>query len=121
MRKIIFGLAREQSQSDEDSQRDDEGLHDDTRVVEGGHDADGVGFEGSKAGQEQEVCRVGFTFPVRQEHKSDCADERDDHEPEVGLDPGAVRVAEKRDAAEDGCEEDLHGPMECKQSGVILG
>lgn len=53
VRKIIFGLAREQSQSDEDSQRDDEGLHDDTRVVEGGHDADGVGFEGSKARQEQ--------------------------------------------------------------------
>ncbi|KAI7977022.1 hypothetical protein EIK77_002532 [Talaromyces pinophilus] len=79
VREIVFGLACKQSQSDEDSERDDEGLHDDARV----------------------------------EHESDCADEGDDHEPEIGLDPGAVGVAEEGDAAEDGGEEDLHGPIKC--------
>lgn len=44
VREIVFGLACKQSQGDEDSERDDEGLHNDARVVEGSHDADGVGF-----------------------------------------------------------------------------
>lgn len=44
VREIVFGLACKQGQSDEDSERDDEGLHDDARLVEGSHDADGVCF-----------------------------------------------------------------------------
>lgn len=44
IREVVFGLAGEESQGDEDAQREDQGLHDDPCVVEGCHHADGVRF-----------------------------------------------------------------------------
>ena len=61
--KVILGLAREQCQSQEDSEREYEGLHYDLAVVEGGYDADAVGFERGEASQEYQIGWVRFAFP----------------------------------------------------------
>lgn len=62
--KVVFGLAGEERESDEDSGCEDHGLKDDTGVEEGGYDGDGVGFEAGEAGEEDEVHGVGFALPV---------------------------------------------------------
>lgn len=106
-REVVAGLAGEDGQGDKDAERDDEGFDDDAGVVEGGHDADGVGFHGGEAGQEEEVGRVGFALPEGEEHEGDGTNEGDGHEPEVGLDPEAVAVGEEGDGGEDGSQKDL--------------
>lgn len=42
--EVVFGLAGEQGERDEDAEGEDERLDDDAGVIEGGHHADGVGF-----------------------------------------------------------------------------
>lgn len=79
--KVIFGLASEEGQGDEDPESQYEGLDDDARAVEGRYDADRVGFEGGKGREEEEVCRVTLPFPVCEKHEYDSANEGHDHQP----------------------------------------
>ena len=83
IREVVFCLASEQSQSNEDASREYECQKDNLRVVEGHNDGYGVGFQKRKATQEKEVCRVGFAFPEGQEHEPDGAEERDPHHPRI--------------------------------------
>jgi hypothetical protein len=78
-RKVILCLAGEGRERDEDAERDDEGLDNDARIVEGGDDADGVGFEEREAGEEEEVGRVGLAFPEGEEEEADGAEEGGPH------------------------------------------
>lgn len=73
-RKIIFRLAREQRQSNEDSQRDDQSLQDNPTLVEGRDHADTVCFECRETREEEHVSRVGLALPKRQEHESNGAE-----------------------------------------------
>lgn len=114
VRKVIFGLAREQRQRDEDAQRDDERLDDDPRVVERRDDADRVGLQRREPGQEEQVRRIALALPVRQEHEPDRAEQRHHHQPEVRLDPSPVRVAEERDCTQDRGQKNLDGPARCQ-------
>lgn len=111
--EVVFCLAGEEGQGDEDAEGEQQGLHDDAGVVEGGDDADGVGFERGEAGQEGEVGRVGFALPVGQEHEADGAEEGEPHHPAVGLDPGLVGRAVHACHTEGGGEEEL-----CGEDGV---
>jgi hypothetical protein len=115
VRKIIFGLACEERQGDEDPQRDDECLHDDPGIVERGDDADRVGFESGEGGKKEQIRWVAFALPVCQEHKPDRTDKGDDHEPGIRLDPCAVRVAEKGDSTQDRGQKKLDSPSEKKK------
>jgi hypothetical protein len=51
--EVIFRLAGKKRESDEDAECDDEGLDDDARIVERGHNADRVGFQSGKSRQEE--------------------------------------------------------------------
>lgn len=88
--KVILGLAREQRKRDEDTQGQDECLHDNPRLVERRHNTDGVCLHQRESGEEQQVRWVGLALPVGCEHEAEGAKDRDDHEPEVALDPVAV-------------------------------
>lgn len=100
IREVVFRLASEQSQSDEDASRQYESQKDNLRVVEGHNDGYGVGFQKRKAAQEKEVCRVGFAFPEGQEHESDGAEERDPHHPRIRSYPAVIRWAEVGNGAD---------------------
>lgn len=109
--KVILGLAREERQRDEEPEGQDEGLDDDVGAVEWSHDADCVGFQGGEGGEEEEIGRVAFPFPVCEKHADESADQRHDHQPWVGLDPIPVAVVEEWDGAEDRGEEKLDGAV----------
>lgn len=109
VREVVLGLAREQRQRDEDAQRDDQRLHDDPRVVERRDHADRVRLQRREPRQEEQVRRVALALPVRQEHEPDRAEQGHHHEPEVRLDPSAVRVAEERDCAQHRGQKNLDG------------
>ena len=51
--EVVFGLAGEQGQGDEDTKRENKCFDHNPGFVEGRDDADGVGFEHSEAGQEE--------------------------------------------------------------------
>lgn len=50
-REVVFGLASEEGQGDEDAEREDERLDHNSRFIEGCDDADGVGFEEGESAQ----------------------------------------------------------------------
>lgn len=79
--KVVLCLAGEQSQSNEDASRQHESQKDNLRVIEGHNNGYGVGFQEGEAAEEEEIRRIGFAFPERQEHESDRAEERDPHHP----------------------------------------
>ena len=85
--EVVFRLAREERQRDEHAQRQDERLHDNARVIERGHHADGVGFHHREPGQEKEIGRVGFALPVGDQHHAQGANDGKYEEPEVRADP----------------------------------
>lgn len=109
--KVILGLAREERESDKDTQCQDKCLHNNSRFIERGHHTDGIRFHQGEAREEQQVCWVGLAFPVGREHEAQGAKDGDDHEPEVALDPGTVCVVEERNGAEDSSEKNLGGAV----------
>ena len=113
--EIVLCLAREERKREEDAEGEDEGLDNDAGVVEGGDDADAVGFEGGEAAEEEQVGRVGLALPEGEEHEGDGAEEAAEHHPGVGLDPCFVALVEEGDGGDDGGEEELDG-----QDGVDL-
>lgn len=74
-REVVLGLAREEGQENEDAAGEDGCVQHDLCLVERDDDADGVGFEESKSGEEEQVCWVRLALPVRQEHETDRSDE----------------------------------------------
>lgn len=62
--EVVFGLAGEEGEEDEDAAGQDHGVEDDLGLVEGDDDGDGVGFEEREAREEEEVRRVGFALPI---------------------------------------------------------
>lgn len=108
VREVILGLARKERQRDEETQCEHEGLHDDARVVERSHHADGVCFHDSESGEEEEVRRVRFALPVGDQHRAQGSKHRQHQQPEVRLDPCAVAIAEERDRAHHCCQEELN-------------
>lgn len=77
--EVVLGLAGEEGQGDEDAECQHEGLHDDPRVVEGCHHADGVCFEERESGEEEEVGGVGLALPVGCEHEAQRAEDGNYH------------------------------------------
>ena len=68
--EIVLRLACEERERDEHAKRQDKGLHYDARVIEGRHDADGVGLENREGCQEKKVGRVALALPVCYEHEA---------------------------------------------------
>ena len=93
--EVVLGLTCEDGQEDEDRAGDDEGLQDDSAVVEAGDDADRVCLQCGEAGQEEHVGGVAFPLPERQEHEADGAEQAGPHRPAVALDPVLVGGAEE--------------------------
>jgi hypothetical protein len=109
--EVVFGLARKQGQRDEQAQRQHQRLHDNPRLVERRHHADRVGLQQREARQEEQIRRVALALPVGDQHEAERAEDRDQHQPEVGLDPEPVVVAEEGNRAECCREEDLRGSV----------
>ena len=93
--EIIFGLAGKQGQTDEDAEGENQGLNDDSTLVEGGHDRNAICLETREPGQEQHVGRIGLAFPECEEHEANGSEERQPHHPCVGLDPVAISRGEE--------------------------
>lgn len=62
--EIILGLACEQSQEDEDAGREDDGVENNRRLVEGDDDGNRVGFGEGEEREEEQVSWVRLAFPV---------------------------------------------------------
>lgn len=73
--KVVFRLAGEQGQEDEDACRQDHGVEHYVGLVEGHYDADGIGFGQGEGGEEEEVGWVGVSLPICEEHEAECAEE----------------------------------------------
>lgn len=68
--EIILGLAGKSSKEDENTSSKYNGIEDDFGLVEGYDDGDGVSFGKGKERQEEEICRVGLSLPVRETHEN---------------------------------------------------
>lgn len=73
--EVIFGLAGEGCQEDEDARGKQHGVEDDGGVVDGDDDGDGICFEKGETGEEEKICRIGVALPVGQEHEADGAEQ----------------------------------------------
>lgn len=60
--EVVFGLRGEEGEEDEYGEGEDEGLQDNTRGVEGGNDADGVGLKTRKDSEEDEVGGIALAL-----------------------------------------------------------
>lgn len=73
--EVVFGLAGKQGEEDKDAAREDDGVEDDGRVVQGDDDGDGVRLEQGEARQEEKVGRVRFALPVGEAEEDEGAEE----------------------------------------------
>lgn len=72
--EVIFCLAGERCEEDEDAAGKQHGVEDDGGLIEGDDDGDGVGLEKSETGEEEQVSRVRMALPVGENHESDGAE-----------------------------------------------
>lgn len=115
-RKVVFGLAGEESEGKENAECKHKCLEHNLRIIEGYDNRDSVGFKCGEAAQEDEVRGVGFAFPEGQDHKAESPKKRRPHRPSVILDPCLITSAEVRGGAEGNGGEKLDGPSELSAS-----
>lgn len=126
--KVVFRLAGEEGQGEEDAAGEDDGVEDNGGAVKGDDDGDGVGLGEGEEREEEEVGGVGLALPVGEAEEDHGADELcglvsgmvwrgratgetygDPDDAGMGLDPRFVRGAEESEGADAGGHEQLDG------------